>query len=451
MRDTVAVADLRSAAGAAGAGLATAGRGVQRGTSAFWRFVRRGVDAQGARESGLSRLIDLHGVNGVGDALVAVGLAGTLFFSVPVGQARPRVALYLLVTMAPFALLAPVVGPMLDRFQHGRRYALATTMLARAFLAWIMAGSLHGPALYPAAFGVLLMSKAYNVARSAAVPRLLPPQVTLVAANSRLSLAAIICATVAAPIGIGLGQIGPQWPLRVATVAFLAAMVLALRLPAKVDSEEGETTVRLRSGRRPLLPRVALGRPVVVALRSSAALRALAGFLTLFLAFLLRTHHAGANGGVSLGAVVGAAALGSFSGTAIGARAKLRHPHVLQLILLVLSTAGCVVAVVLPGLGTAIGLALVAGLCNSLAKLALDSVVQQEVAEDVRSSAFARSETVLQLAWVVGGGLGLIPFESRYGFLAPAAGLGAMVIWTAVSVRTVRPQHARPVQVATQA
>ncbi|MDP9240065.1 MAG: MFS transporter, partial [Actinomycetota bacterium] len=283
------MADLRSVAGTAGAGLTRAGRGVQRGASAFWRFVRKGVDAQGARESGLSRLIELHGVNGIGDALVAVGLAGTLFFSVPVGEARPRVALYLLVTMAPFALLAPVVGPMLDRFSHGRRYALATTMLARAFLAWIMAGSLHGLALYPAAFGVLVMSKAYGVARSAAVPRLLPPNVSLVAANSRLSLAAIICATIAAPIGIGLAQIGLEWPLRVATVAFLAAMVLALRLPAKVDSEEGERTVRLRSGRRPLLPHVTLGRPVVVALRSSAALRALSGFLTLFLAFLLRT------------------------------------------------------------------------------------------------------------------------------------------------------------------
>ncbi|PZS29432.1 MAG: MFS transporter [Pseudonocardiales bacterium] len=445
------MADVRSAATTAGAGLATAGRGVHRGTSAFWRFVRKGVDAQGARESGLSRLIDLHGVNGVGDALVAVGLAGTLFFSVPVGEARPRVALYLLVTMAPFALLAPVVGPMLDRFSHGRRYALATTMLARAFLAWIMAGSLHGLALYPAAFGVLVMSKAYSVARSAAVPRLLPPQVSLVAANSRLSLAAIICATVAAPIGIGLGQIGPQWPLRVATVAFLAAMVLALRLPATVDSDEGEAPVRLRSGRRRFLAPVQLGRPVVVALRSSAALRALSGFLTLFLAFLLRTSHSGANGGLALGAVVGAAALGSFTGTAIGARARLRHPHGLQLVMLALAAAGCVAAVVLPGLAPAIGLALVAGLSNSLAKLALDAVVQQGVAEDVRSSAFARSETVLQLAWVVGGGLGLIPFASRYGFLVPAVGLAAMVVWTTVSLRTVSPRRPQPVEVASQA
>lgn len=423
---------------------ATSVRGVRRGGLAFWRTVRRGVDAQGARESGLSRLIDLHGVNGMGDALVAVGLAGTLFFSVPVGEARPRVALYLLITMAPFALLAPIIGPTLDRFQHGRRYALAASMLGRAFLALIMVGSLDGLGLYPAAFGVLVMSKAYSVARSSAVPRLLPPDVTLVAANSRLSLAGIICAGVAAPVGVGLGLIGPEWPLGAATVVFLGGMVLALRLPDRVDSDQGETRLRILwpfPGRKGLGARVTLGRPVIVAMRASAALRAMSGFLILFLAFLLRTDEVGARGSAALGAVVAAAAIGSFSGTALGARAKLQHPHALQLVLLAVAAAACVVAVILPGLAPAAGLAVAAGFSNSLAKLALDSVVQQEVPEQVRSSAFARSETILQLAWVCGGALGLIPFGRPWGFVVAAAGLTAMVGWTAVSVSRLRAER----------
>jgi len=429
----------------------TTGLAVRRGTVSFWRFVRRGVDAEGARESGLSRLIDLHGVNGMGDALVAVGLAGTLFFSVPVGEARPRVALYLLITMAPFALLAPLIGPMLDRFQHGRRYALAATMLGRAFLALIMVGSLDNLGLYPAAFGVLVLSKAYSVARSSSVPRLLPPDVTLVAANSRLSLAGIICAGVAAPIGVGLGLIGPEWPLAAATIVFLVGMVLALRLPARVDSDQGETRLRVPfplPGRRGLGARVTLGRPVIVAMRSSAALRALSGFLIMFLAFLLRTDEVGARGSAALGAVVAAAAVGSFSGTALGARARLRHPHALQLVLLAVAAAACVVAVILPGLAPAVGLAVAASFSNSLAKLALDSVVQHEVPEAVRSSAFARSETLLQLAWVVGGGIGLIPFGRPWGFVVPAAGLTAMVIWTAVSVGQLRTARRARVEVA---
>jgi MFS family permease len=128
----------------------------------------------GAGNVGMMRLLDLHAVSCAGDTLVTIGLAGTIFFSVPAGEARGRVALYLLVTMVPFALLAPVVGPLLDRFRHGRRYALAATMLGRAFLAWVIADNLLGFGLYPAAFGVLALSRAYGVARSAAVPRLLP-------------------------------------------------------------------------------------------------------------------------------------------------------------------------------------------------------------------------------------------------------------------------------------
>lgn len=421
----------------------TAG-GMRRGARGFWRTVRAGVRAQGAGESGLAHLIDMQGVNAIGDTLVAVALAGTLFFAVPVGQARPRVALYLLIAMAPFALLAPVVGPTLDRFSHGRRYALATTMLGRAFLALIMAFTVHGLGLYPAAFGVLVLSKAYGVARAAAVPRLLPARVSLVAANSRLSLASIICATVAAPAGAGLAKLGPQWALAAAAVVFLFGIGLAIRVPARADSDQGETKLTLLPRRRGSGPRVTLGRPVIVALRSSAALRALSGFLILFLAFLLRTRHAGPHGTAALGAVVGAAALGSFIGTATGARLRLRRAQELQLGLLVLATAGCVAAVVLPGLPSAVALALFAGLTNSLGKLALDSVVQHEVAENVRNSAFARSETVLQLAWVAGGSLGLVPFGTPWGFVVAAAGLAAMVVWTAVSIRDLRPVRRQP-------
>ena len=98
------------------------------------RGVRRGVGtarSKGARgETGMMRLFDLHAASCAGDTLITIGLAGTIFFDVPLGEARTKVALYLLVTMIPFALLAPVVGPLLDHFRHGRRWALAATFLA---------------------------------------------------------------------------------------------------------------------------------------------------------------------------------------------------------------------------------------------------------------------------------------------------------------------------------
>ena len=89
----------------------------------------------GAGASGLAALVETHALQSAGDATITVALAGSLFFSVPTHEARSRVALYLLITMAPFAVVAPVLGPLLDRVRHGRRTALAITMLARAALA----------------------------------------------------------------------------------------------------------------------------------------------------------------------------------------------------------------------------------------------------------------------------------------------------------------------------
>ena len=68
--------------------------------------------------------------------MIAVSLAGTLFFAAATDAQRGNVALYLLVTMAPFAVLAPVIGPALDRLQRGRRWALAGSRSAAPSWRW---------------------------------------------------------------------------------------------------------------------------------------------------------------------------------------------------------------------------------------------------------------------------------------------------------------------------
>ena len=108
-----------------------------------------------------------------------------------------------------------MIGPLLDRVPHGRRAAMAAAMLARALLALAMATAVAtgGLELYPAALGVLVSSKAYGVVRSAVVPRLLPPRISLVKANSRVTLAGLLATGAAAPAGAGLHALGAQWPL----------------------------------------------------------------------------------------------------------------------------------------------------------------------------------------------------------------------------------------------
>ena len=115
------VADVGRSVGRGGrAGARLVGRG---GAAAGRRF-RRFADADGAADTGLARLTELHAVNVAGDAALTVSLAGTVF-ALPTDEARGRVALFLVLTMAPFVLLAPLIGPLLDRFRHGRRWALA--------------------------------------------------------------------------------------------------------------------------------------------------------------------------------------------------------------------------------------------------------------------------------------------------------------------------------------
>ena len=81
-------------------------------------------------------------------------------------------------------------------------------------------------------------------------------------------------------------------------------------------------------------------------------------------------------------------------------------------------------------------LGLTAGLAQSLAKLSLDSTIQRDVPERVQSSAFARSDTTLQLAWVVGGFVGIaLPLMPRLGLGVAAGVLAAWSVFVLVRRR----------------
>ncbi|MGW2558346.1 MFS transporter [Streptomyces sp. NPDC001514] len=441
--------------------LSRAGRAVGRalhlpftGTA---RGIRRATHAHGAGESGLGKLIELHAVNGAGDVMITVALASTVFFSVPTDEARGRVALYLAITMAPFTLLAPVIGPLLDHIPHGRRAAMAGAMMTRAVLALTMSGAVAtgGIELYPAALGVLVASKAYGVVRSAVVPRLLPPRFALVKANSRVTLAGLVATGIAAPIGAGLQQIGPEWPLYGACAIFVAGTFLAFSLPHKVDSAKGERKAHMltHGERKPSLRTV--GPSVLHGLQANVAHRMLSGFLIFFLAFLLRVHPmAGQSAAVSLVMVGVAAGVGNACGTAIGAWVRNRPPEVIVATGLSLALSAAILAAVFFSPFMVAVLAGVAGLSQALSKLSLDAMIQRDVPESVRTSAFARSETLLQMAWVVGGAIGIsLPLNGVLG-MAVAAGIlatGALLAMRGLLVasrRSTPPSPTGPVSTA---
>lgn len=443
--------------GRARARVAGAGRAARRGGRAGVRALGRGgrsaarrfrafAAADGASDTGLARLTEMHTVNVAADAALTISLAGTVF-ALPTDEARGRVALFLVLTMAPFVLLAPLVGPLLDRFRHGRRWALGTTLAVRAFLSWVLASAVVEDSnwLFPAALGCLVASRSYAVARAAAVPRLLPGSIGLVTANSRLTIAGLVGMVLGGGVAGALSRIGPDWSLRFAFAVYVAATVLAIRLPPRVDSTAGEVDVdgtpvshqSLGSPERGVRRMRALPRAVRYVLWVTCGARVLSGFLVLFLAFLMREHPlAGWQGPVVLGLVAGAAGVGNALGSVVGNWRRAPAPELIAGVLALLAIAAGALTAALYSVWTLVLLGLVAGIFSQLAKLCLDATIQRDVAEHTRARVFSWAETILQAFWVLGGAVGIaIPLEPVLGFALVTV---LVVLLGAVAVRSRR-------------
>ncbi|MGH3548362.1 MAG: MFS transporter, partial [Pseudonocardiaceae bacterium] len=256
------------------------------------------------------------------------------------------------------------------------------------------------------------------------------PGTTLVKTNSRLTTFGLLAAGVSGALAAGLAALtGSPGALLFTAVICLSGAALCLRIPSWVEVTEGEVPASLRTGvtevpgtaRR----RQPMGRPVVVALWGNGTARVLTGFLTLFVAFAVKAQTEGSPGRqlVLLGMVGAAAGAGGFLGNAVGARMRFGKPDPgPETVIIGCVAAGLVMAVLaalVQGIAIAAVTALVAATGSALAKVCLDAVIQRDVPEESRASAFGRSETVLQTAWVLGGALGvLLPPTYWIGFAA---------------------------------
>ncbi|WP_406269944.1 MFS transporter [Nocardia sp. NBC_00881] len=432
---------------------------------------QRAAKADGADESGLTALTYATMANFALDAAIAVALANTLFFASATAESKTKVALYLLITIAPFAVIAPLIGPMLDRLQRGRRLALATSFALRAVVAVVLIVEFDTWALYPLALCMMIGSKSFSVLKSAVTPRVLPPDIDLVRTNSRLTVFGLVGGTIGAGAVAALAAsiAGSNGALVFAMLIAGAGTYLSLRIPSWVEVTEGEVpatlsyhgpdahTQVLASAKESAVPprkrRQPLGRSVVTGLWGNSAIRVLTGFLTFYVAFVAKaTEHRPVQQAAMLGVVGAAAAVGNFTGNATGARLKLGKP---SLIVLGCTAACALVALFATFANNLLGAALatlVAAGTSALAKVSLDAAIQDDLPPESIASGFGRSETVLQLSWVVGGAAGvLLPTDYWKGFAVVTAILVIGLVQTFVSFRGHsllpglggnRPQHA---------
>jgi hypothetical protein len=119
----------------------------------------------------------------------------------------------------------------------------------------------------------------------------------------------------------------------------------------------------------------------------------------------------------------------------LGGVVRVVRPEVVVVVLLAITTGVTTWAALGYGAASVPAVALAAGVAASLGKLGLDAVLQQDVAEAVRTSAFARSETVLQLSWVAGGVVGLfLPLSGRWGLGVAAFVMAAACVLAVVDL-----------------
>lgn len=361
-----------------------------------------------------ARLAHVHALSTAADTFFAVSLAGSLFFNVSIDAARPRIILYLALSMAPFAIVAPFVGPWVDRFSRMRTGVISFTILARGILCLFVGNDLKSLLFYPEAFGVLVLGKAYSVAKSATVPGLVDDSDQLVAANARLSRLAGLAGALAAPLAAGLMALGnAEDVLRVGSLVYFSGAALALLIP----SIHEEPTAQPQVGRSEVhFPSVILGASVVTALRASL------GFLTFLIAFGLR--RAGEPSWL-YGLVIGAAGLGAMAATLVSPALKrhwLREEQLFVVALLLVSIVTFGTAWYAgPTAMVATGFFL--GLAANLGRMAFDSLLQRDAPYAARGMLFARFETRFQLAWVVGA---LVPVG-----LSLDMGMGLLVLGVA--------------------
>ncbi|HUY66114.1 MAG TPA: MFS transporter [Acidimicrobiales bacterium] len=146
--------------------------GVRERSDRFRRLARSAIADLFDQRRPFGRLALTHVLMTAGDTLFAVSLAGSLFFSISPTAAKDKVLLYLLLTMGPFAVVAPALGPVIDRSRGARRGMVVASALGRAALCPFLARDIHSLLLFPEAFAMLVLSKVYLVTKGALVPEM---------------------------------------------------------------------------------------------------------------------------------------------------------------------------------------------------------------------------------------------------------------------------------------
>jgi predicted MFS family arabinose efflux permease len=329
---------------------------------------------------------------GAGDALVAVSLADSLFFSLSPDASREQVLLYLFINMVPFALLAPLIGPAIDRFRGGHRLIAVGLFVIRAMCAVALAFALLDLALYFFALALLVSAKASGVTRQALVPRLVDAHEQLVSANSRIARLNVVAGTIAGGIGAALVALGASpVALALASALFVGSAIATITVPEPAGRDDAI----------PSLEYVEIHMPRVSATAWAFTLvRASVGYFVFGLAFALRRES---EPPWIYGAAIMAYGIGTFGGNALAPLLRRRwHEEGLTIASVISLAAVAGFGALGPSRPLVLVVAVVLGAAASVGRQAFDALVQARAPQASQGRSFARFETRFQIGWVIG-------------------------------------------------
>jgi MFS family permease len=402
------------------------------------------------------RLLTVRLVSQCSDGLFQAGLATLFFFSPENATTATGVAAAFAVLLLPFTIVGPWAGVLLDRWR--RRQVLLVGNLVRTALTLVVALLMLTvgvtPAVYVLALVILSVNRFLLSALSASLPRVVAGPL-LLTANSITPTLGTISSGVGLGVGLVLGLLLPDGhvkdaaSLTVAAALMSTAALLATRLGkdrlgpdtraegAQIRDALATLARGLVAGARYLVRRGTPGRALAV----MAVHRFLYG--AVFIASILISRNlladpADARAGLLTFGVVGAA-------TGIGfALAIVVTPVVSPLI----GPQGWIVTCLLMAAGTQTLLAvtvarpavlvgsLVLGLAAQGAKIAVDTIVQRDTADDFRGRAFALYDVLYNAAFVGAAALAAVALPDTGWSRGVFALLAAAYLATALVYRT---------------
>lgn len=410
------------------------------------------------------RLFAVRLVGQAGDGMFQVGLA-TLFFFSPESQGTAgSIAVAFVVLLAPFTLVGPWAGVLLDRWR--RRQVLVRVNVARVAVTlvigvWVLVWGI-GPVVYVLALLNLSLNRFVLAALAASLPRVVP-RAQLLTANSVVPTFGAGAAAAGGLVGLLLGLVMASGPskdaasLGAAALFFACAAAVAARFGAdRLGPGElaGTEVVRERLAR--------LGRGLVEGGRALGQIGTPAQALAVmgvhrlfygvtFVASILVSRNLLADpsdpdaGLAVFASVLAASALGFGAAVLLTpVLARRTGSQVWVVLCLLLAAVGQVVLLTPVRLPVLLVCATLLGLAAQGAKIAVDTIVQSDTPDEFRGRAFALYDVVYNSAFIAAAAIAAMTLPdsgySRPVFAALAVGyVATAAVFGARGLRSPRP------------